>query len=236
VGQFRNKSVVPRHLAYSRKFLSRQTDFICDESSHPIILFNPIEDEQRNWPVAGHQGRLFRLFEDRFLSIPSGNCIPRILLSVPISVLMDRVNRTQEEPKGEEDHWNVEQALDHAFPGWRKQRSIFAKFKAIQTAFRRAAVEWAATLPSNSQNRSVLMPHKGAGNKRTADKAVLPVAKAIEAVQIILQDALDRQALQLATAMSFAHGNINGPHMIDADEEEEEEEEEDEAEEEKKGQ
>ena len=77
---------------------------------------------------------------------------------------MENINRTKAEVKveGDEDLWNVEQALDHVFPGWRQHMPLKNNFAKIQNVFRKAAVAWAdQTNPNNAMNRSVQVPFKG---------------------------------------------------------------------------
>lgn len=135
---------------------------------------------------------------------------------------MERVVRTTDEPKqeGQEDLWNVEQALDHCFPGWRARRMINNSFEGIRRAYRRVCIEWSEQNGGGAPGRGVLVPHKGTKNKRTADKIVLPVSKAIQTIQNLVPEWLNRQMLQMAADLTFAQHQIHGPHVVDADEEE----------------
>lgn len=131
---------------------------------------------------------------------------------------MERIVRTKDEVKQEdqEDLWNVEQALDHCFPGWRGRRMINQSFRGIQRAYRRVSVEWSKQT-GHSPGRAVQVPHKGAKNKRKADKAVLPVSKAIQTIQNLVTEWLNRRMLQMASDLSFAQHQIHGPHVVDED-------------------
>lgn len=144
---------------------------------------------------------------------------------------MEPVIRTKDEvkPEGEQERWNVEQALDHCFPGWRDYPALFAAFAKIQAAFRRAAVKWASST-GHAPGRAVQVPHKGADNQRITAKAVLPQVRAIGVIQNIVPEILSRQIAEaneifsrqiaeINAALQFAQRQMHGPHLIDEEEE-----------------
>lgn len=106
--------------------------------------------------------------------------------------------------------WNVEQAMDHAFPDWRQQPALTDKkiHAKIQGAFRTAAVVWARSTDPQDTQRSAVMPRSLAFSK----------------VQHIVQAVIARQIALLSQALDFVLQNIAGPHII-ADEDDDEMEE-----------
>lgn len=68
------------------------------------------------------------------------------VICLPVSIAMNPHGRTcgvaAAAASARSELWNVEQALDHTFPGWRQLIAIRRSYATIRAAFRKLANQW----------------------------------------------------------------------------------------------